>query len=167
MTINKNKIFNKFYQKAENRQIDFIVLHHIGCQTLELAIDELKKHQVSSHYIIAQNGEIFQLVEDKNIAYHAGVSFWQGIDGLNPFSIGIEFHNPKPFSHPFSKAQIDSGLELCQKLMLKYGVKKENVVGHNEIAYCKKTDMFGRKQDPSHLFPWEIFYEKNLTFYRL
>jgi N-acetyl-anhydromuramyl-L-alanine amidase AmpD len=165
LKINKNQLFTNFFTKAQDRQIDFIVLHHVCAKSFKDSIRLLKGHRVSSHYIINQDGGIFQLVEDKNIAYHAGVSFWQDIDGLNQNSIGIEFFHPNPYKEEFNEKQILSGINLCKYLKKKHHITQD-VIGHNEIAYFKDSGFLGRKDDPSYLFDWEIFYQNNLTFSR-
>lgn len=165
LKINDSKIFTNFFTKIKHRQIDFIILHHIVAKNLGEAISLLKKHQVSSHYIIDQNGDIFNLVDDKNIAHHAGVSFWQDYDGLNQNSIGIEFFHPKPYQESFSPQQINSGIELCKFLKKKYNIIKD-IIGHYEIAYFRDNGFLGRKDDPSYLFNWEKFYQNGLTFSR-
>jgi N-acetylmuramoyl-L-alanine amidase len=143
-----------------------LVLHHIAAESFDAAVLELKKCGVSSHYIIDVDGKILQLVEECDVAYHAGVSYWRGQNGLNKTSIGIEFYNPKPFEQKFSEAQIKAGIALCQDIIKRHNIAPENVVGHNEIAYFPDNEenrskgivgCLGRKQDPSSLFPWGEF----------
>jgi len=162
MLINRSRLFKEFFDKAEKRQIKYLVLHHIADKNFDAAIEALKKNQVSSHYIINENGEVFELVADKNIAYHAGHSYWRGEDGLNKSSIGIEFFNPKPFQKKFSKKQIVSGIELIKKIIKKYKIKPINIVGHSDIAYFPDNGNLDRKQDPSHLFPWEELFKNGI-----
>ena len=78
MLINNSKSFAKFFDKVTStRKINYLVLHHIEAQNFDLAIEELLFHQVSSHYIINLEGEIFCLVDENDIAYHAGFSWFQ------------------------------------------------------------------------------------------
>lgn len=160
LQINKSKIFDNFFTIANDRTIKYLVLHHIADENLERAIENLKFHQVSSHYIIDDNGEIFQLVKDRDVAYHAGVSFWDGTLNLNETSIGIEFFSKNPYEIGFTSAQMESGLKLCQKIVKKYKIKPKNVVAHSDIAFDRQTNFLNRKDDPSHLFNWE-FLAKN------
>ena len=53
-----------------------------------------KQSEVSSHYLIKNNGEIVTLVPDLYIAWHAGISSWRNFKSLNKNSIGIEISNP-------------------------------------------------------------------------
>lgn len=157
MKVDRSKKFSEFFErKSEPRNIQFLVLHHIEASSVEHAIEQLCEHQVSSHYLIDEDGKIFELVDENDVAYHAGVSYWRGVEGLNQTSIGIEFINSAPFEKKFEIAQMQSGLELCKYLITKYQIKAEQVVGHSDIAYNKETGMPDRKQDPSHLFDWQF-----------
>ena len=175
MKIDKTKLFTEFFDKCPNninsRKIKHLVLHHIADKSFEDAIKALIDNKVSAHYIIDSDGKIYQLVEECNVAYHAGVSYWRGQDGLNKTSIGIEFYNPKPFEQNFTDAQIKSGIILCQDIIKRHNIAPENIVGHNEIAYFPDNEenringivgKLGRKQDPSPLFPWEEFVKNGV-----
>ncbi len=123
ISINQNKRFSQFFEKkSEPREIKFIVLHHVQANSADEAIRLFKENQVSSHFLIDEEGEIFGLVDEKDIAWHAGVSFWRGVDGLNKNSVGIEFINSAPFEKKFSKQQLESGLKLCHQLIDKYKI---------------------------------------------
>ena len=182
--INRSKLFDKFFTKMDKpREIKHLVLHNIGgfdrpakrrLRNINLAIETLKRYEVSSHYIVGVQGEIFQLVEENDIAHHAGVSNWGGCEDLNKTSIGIEFFNPDPQNLRFTEEQIRSGVELCQDVISHYDIEPLNVVGHSDIAYFPKNtanDQKGisghlnRKDDPSHLFPWESFARSGVSLY--
>ena len=53
------------------------------------SIERLKnpKYKVSCHYLITRGGEVIQMVEDRNIAWHAGKSMWKNFIDLNKKSI--------------------------------------------------------------------------------
>ncbi len=167
MIINKNKLFEKyigdqkfFDDEVKNRQINFLALHHTQANSVNEAIDFYKQHGVSPHYLIDIFGQIFLLVDEQYIAFHAGCSYWRKTEVLNNSSIGIEFLSRNPYEIGFSKNQIDSGLFLCIELIKKYDIKPYNIVGHSDIAYFSDTKLLGRKDDPSHLFDWQ-FLAKN------
>ena len=52
-----------------------------------------KKSQVSTHYLINKKGNLIKMVDEKNIAWHAGKSKWKNFINLNSESIGIELVN--------------------------------------------------------------------------
>lgn len=145
-----------FLKQNDKRDIRFLVLHHVQADNIKHAIDLFIQYEVSSHFIIAEDGKIFELVDENDIAYHAGVSYWRGVDGLNKTSIGIEFFNSSPFEKKFTEAQMEAGAELCKYLIDKYHIEAQNIVGHSDIGYSKETGLLNRKQDPSHLFDWKF-----------
>lgn len=169
-SIVNDQLTRYFHCPKKPREIKFLVLHHTQANSAEEAIKLYGQFGVSAHFLIETNGEIFLLVEEENVAYHAGKSFWRGTEGLNSFSIGIEFLSPDPEKIGFSNAQIESGLNLCHYLIKKYPILPSNIVGHSDIAYTPalssiESGLLNRKQDPSHLFPWKFFAENGVGIY--
>src|SRR5262245_14133452 len=74
--------------------IDLVVLH-ASVGSFRSSLDWLRnpKSGVSSHYLISKTGDIAQLVDESEQAWHAGVSFWRGRTNLNRYSVGIEIEN--------------------------------------------------------------------------
>lgn len=144
------KLVNWGYQKAESRSIDTIIIHSsydaISGDPYSFSgiLNEYKGIGVSPHYLIDREGKIYRLVEDKNIAYHAGESKMpDGRTGVNNFSIGIELMNTK--TDKFTDKQYISLKYLIGYLKGKYDIK--NILGHDDIAP-------GRKDDPWN-FDWD------------
>ena len=81
----------------------------------ELALNHLcnKDSKVSAHYFVNEEGEIWQLVDDFDIAWHAGVSKWLNRKNLNETSIGIELVNP---GHQHGYKLFSEIQYLCQAL---------------------------------------------------
>lgn len=166
LKINRSKQFQEFFDRQNlSRKIDFLILHHIEAISVEDAVIQLCEHEVSSHFIIDEEGRIFSLVDENNIAYHAGFSFWKGFEGLNKNSIGIEFINSSPFTKKFTTKQMQAGVELCQYLVKKYRIEVKNILGHSDIAYDSTSGFLDRKQDPSHFFDWKFFAENNVGIF--
>ena len=165
LEINRSKIFNDFFTKSRGVDIKYLVLHHICDENLNKAIENLKFHKVSSHYIIDDNGDIFQLVDETYTAYHAGISFWNGELNLNKSSIGIEFFSKDPEQIGFTQKQMKSGLKLCKNIVQKYQIKPKNIVGNSDIAFNKETGFLNRKGDPSHLFNWDFLAKNNVGIF--
>ena len=150
ITLNYSPNFS--LKRRISKNIKYLVIHYTGMKDEKKAIDRLtdKKSKVSCHYFIKINGEIILLVPESYIAWHAGVSSWKNMKSLNKFSIGIEIHN-KGHDHGYSKfteAQINSTIILCKKLIKKYKISNNNILGHSDIAY-------NRKKDPGEKFPWK------------
>jgi N-acetylmuramoyl-L-alanine amidase len=126
----------------------------------EGALDRLTSPDagVSAHYLVDEDGTTYQLVDEEMRAWHAGKSRWRGIKDVNSASIGIEIVNPgHEFGYrPFPDEQIASVIPLVADIKERHGISRGNVVGHSDIAPC-------RKEDPGELFPWEALAKRRLA----
>ena len=142
--------FNR--KKRSKNSIKIIVIHYTGMQSERESMSRLcnPKSKVSSHFVISQNGRAYRLVQDNQIAWHAGKSCWGKYKNLNKNSIGIELVNKgHRFGYTnFKKKQLLSLIKICKSLIKKYKIKKRNVVGHSDIAPLRKID-------PGEKFPWK------------
>lgn len=142
-----------------NAEIDMIILHYTGMQSGAEAIERLcdPEARVSSHYVIEENGDVYQLVDEISRAWHAGVSFWRGEKHLNANSIGIEIVNPgHEFGYrPFTDAQYSSIIELCKTIKSEYSIADINIIGHSDVAP-------DRKEDPGELFNWKLLADNGI-----
>ncbi len=127
-------------------KIDMIIIHAVA-HDIEGAMESFHRNKVSAHYIIDEKGKIFQLVNENKRAWHAGVSFWQGKYNLNHNSIGIELCSKTLGQTPYPLRQIKALIRLVKRLKRKYHIKKENILGHSDVAPT-------RKADPGKDFPW-------------
>ena len=156
-----NTTFNyspNFSPKKRNpKKIKFIIFHYTGMKSESDALNRLTdiQSEVSSHYLIKNNGETIKLVPDLYIAWHAGKSSWKNYKSLNQNSIGIEITNPghEHGYKKFTKKQITSLLKLSKFLIKKYKINPKNILGHSDIAVL-------RKKDPGEKFPWK-YLSKN------
>ena len=141
------------------RDIKFVIIHYTGMQSEIESLKRLKnpKYKVSCHYIISRKGGVTQMVQEKKIAWHAGKSKWKRFNNLNNYSIGIELVNKgHQFGYQnFTHQQISSLINLCKKIKKKYLIKKENFLGHSDIAPL-------RKADPGEKFPWKKLSKFNI-----
>lgn len=143
-------------QNERKYPIDMLVLHYTGMEDGTSALERMcmEEAQVSSHYMVDDNGDIYQLVPEEMRAWHAGRSSWQGDLDLNSRSVGIEIvnggHNV-PLADgslpPFTRVQIDAVIELSRAIIERHGIPQHRIVGHSDIAPERKTD-------PGEHFPW-------------
>ena len=142
------------YNKRAVHTPDMIIIHYTGMQTAQMALDRMcdsAAPRVSAHYFIDKKGQTYQLVDEKHRAWHAGISYWEGIRDINSRSIGIELENKgHEFGyHAFPKAQIKSLITLLGSVRKRYDIHDKNIIGHSDIALM-------RKKDPGNLFPWDV-----------
>jgi len=139
------------YNSRKNSRVQLIIIHYTALKNTSEAISYLckKENKVSSHYIISQNGDVYNLVEDKYRAWHAGQAYWREITDINSISIGIELdYNPNGKNNKFSFKMIYSLKKLIRKLQKNYKINKNGILAHSDIAPF-------RKKDPGKHFPWQ------------
>lgn len=140
--------------------LDMLVLHYTGMKDGPSALARMredKEPRVSAHYMVEEDGRVFQLVAEDKRAWQAGRSWWRGDEDLNSRSIGIEIVNPghEWGYRPFPEAQIVSVIELCQGILGRWPIPPHRVVAHSDIAP-------DRKEDPGELFPWKRLAESGI-----
>ena len=160
MSINYSPNFD--IKKRNNSKVKYLVFHYTGMKSENAAIKRLtnESSKVSCHYFIKNNGQIIRIVPDLYVAWHAGISSWKKDKFINSNSIGIEISNPG-HNHGyknFNQKQVSSIIYLLKKLKKKYKIKKENILGHSDIAPF-------RKKDPGEKFPWKLLNKKKLSIW--
>ena len=160
MSINYSPNFD--LKKRTSSKVKYLIFHYTGMRSENAAIKRLtsKSSKVSCHYLIKKNGAIIKIVPDLYIAWHAGISSWKKDKSLNSNSIGIEISNPgHDYKYEnFSQKQITSIIDLSKNLKKKYKIKKENILGHSDIAPL-------RKKDPGEKFPWKLLNKKKICLW--
>ncbi|MDB5188561.1 MAG: hypothetical protein JWM92_159 [Candidatus Nomurabacteria bacterium] len=132
------------------RTIDTIIVHAtynptLNTQTFAGALSEWKANNVSPHYAIDRAGTVYQLVAEKNIAWHAGVSALpNGATNVNSRSIGIELIYSNKETP--SVAQYAALQALIKNIEGRYNITY--LLGHSDIAPGRKVD------------PWNFDYTK-------
>ena len=157
-----------FGPRPDQAQIDLLVIHSIslppgvygGSEIAALFTNQLdwdshpyfaqiRAIQVSSHFVIRRDGQVWQFVSGDDRAWHAGVSRYRGRDNCNDDSIGIELEGLE--GERFEPAQYDALCVLCQALLSAYPIA--HIAGHEDIAP-------GRKFDPGAAFDWRHLQKK-------
>lgn len=149
---------------------DAIILHYTGMPSGDAALGMLcsPEAQVSCHYLVWEDGSIWQLVPEARRAWHAGLSFWGGETDLNSRSIGIEIVNPghnygsssRPHeifggAPPFPEVQIEAVIALCRDVTQRLNIPQARLLAHSDIAPA-------RKSDPGEIFPWPRLHAAGL-----
>lgn len=136
------------------RRAVIIVLHATEQGSARESLDTLRTANsggpVSAHYLVGEDGRIYQLVADADRAWHAGGGRWGTLTDLNSASIGIEIDNDG--KSPFPDAQIDSLIMLLRDLTTRLRIPPTQVIGHSDLAPSRKID-------PGPLFPWKRLHD--------
>ena len=155
-----NKLLTKVnYQKGKNKQNKFIVIHYVGATgTAENNCKYFEKvyRGASANYFVGHKGEIWQCVEDKDIAWHCGALTYKHKTCRNNNSIGVELCClKKDGKFYFTDSTINQATLLVKELMKKYGIKVENVIRHYDVSGKRCPEPFVR--EPKE---WEEFKAK-------
>lgn len=139
MNINK-LLTNVNYKKLSNRKIQYLVIHYVGATGSAEANCKYFKdvyRGASAHYFIGHDGDVWQCVEDKDVAFHCGATSYKHTYCRNDNSIGIELCCRKRASNNtwyFEEETINSAIELTKELMKKYGITADNVLRHYDVT---------------------------------
>jgi N-acetylmuramoyl-L-alanine amidase len=138
-------------ERRAGQRPDMILLHYTGMPDAAEALLRLCNPiaEVSSHYLIFEDGRVFQLVPEARRAWHAGRGAWAGKTDVNSCSIGIEIANPGHDGGlpPYPDAQIEAVIALTRDIAGRWAIRPDRILGHSDVAP-------DRKQDPGELFPW-------------
>ncbi|HHW7568691.1 TPA: 1,6-anhydro-N-acetylmuramyl-L-alanine amidase AmpD [Mannheimia haemolytica] len=157
-----------FSQRPDQEDISLLVIHYISLPPEEFGGDfidlffqgkldptahpyfeEIKDLRVSAHCLINREGEITQYVNFNDMAWHAGVSCFEGREKCNEYSIGIELEGSN--NQPFTQAQYQSLANLTKSIQQSYPlITDERITGHCHIAP-------ERKIDPGQYFDWAYY----------
>lgn len=164
-------IKSPFYnQRPLDTQINLLVIHCIslpegqfankyienlftGCLdcSAQPSFSDLEGLEVSAHCVIRRDGLIEQYVPFEQRAWHAGISSFDGVEGCNDFSIGIELEGTDCTA--YSEPQYDALVKVTKQIQMRYPlITTKRIVGHSDIAP-------GRKTDPGSGFDWPYYFQ--------
>jgi N-acetylmuramoyl-L-alanine amidase len=158
--IDYQRYLNPRFSKEIRHETRFVIVHSTE-SSLPSALRTLSRGKVRyghyvtrgghAHYLIAQNGAIYRILDPKYWANHAGVSMWNGLEDLSNYSIGVELEGYHDV--PFGEKQYRSLKWLLDVLKKRYEIEDRNVLEHYRIAYSApnrfhKERLRGRKLDP-------------------
>lgn len=105
--------------------------------------------RVSAHLFVDREGAVTQFVSLLDRAWHAGVSCFQGREGCNDFSIGIELEGTDQLAYTDAQYRVLERLtrQICQQWP---AIDVGRIQGHSDIAP-------GRKTDPGPAFDWRRY----------
>jgi N-acetylmuramoyl-L-alanine amidase len=167
----------------EGIEHEYLVMHYTAGRNDEGAVNWLTNpvSKASAHLVIGRNGRITQLVPFDKVAWHAGTSLWDGIVGLNRYSIGIELDNAGRLMPHGNRWRAWFGVEYRDDDVLEAVHKNEEescgwhlytpdqievalevasllVAEYNLLDVIGHDDIApGRKSDPGPAFPMESF----------
>lgn len=134
--------------RRHGRGPDMVVIHYTAMESADAACTRLcdEQAEVSAHYLITEQGEVIQLIDEDMRAWHAGAGAWGDVVDVNSHSIGIELANTG--DAPFAAAQMDALEGLLSSVMNHWDIPAARVIAHSDMAPA-------RKFDPGARFDWQ------------
>ena len=140
---------------------DIVIVHHTAMVTAEAALERLCDTDppeglppVSCHYLISETGHLWQMVDERDRAWHAGLGAWADVHEVNSRSIGIELANTA--THPYPEPQMAALEALLPGILERWSIPVERVIGHSDMAPH-------RKSDPGPRFDWARLARRGLA----
>jgi N-acetylmuramoyl-L-alanine amidase len=92
-----------------------------------------------THYYVAANGEIHQLLDDEYAAFHSGLAVWAGARrNINRISIGVTLER----SHDgYTADSLHALAWLLETLRVRYGIPATGVVRWGELLPAASADL--------------------------
>lgn len=129
------------YTPMQNKKNKFIVVHFVGAVSsaynnakyFQQKLEGIKK--ASAHYFVDEK-DIYQVVKEKDAAWHCGATYYRHLTCRNSNSIGIEmccFRNSKG-EIDISETTVEKTVKLVKELMAKYNIPIENVIRHYDVT---------------------------------
>lgn len=144
MQINKLLTPYNFNRLGDTSRIKYIVIHYVGATggaEANCRYYASKYIGASAHYYVGFGGEIWQSVEDGDIAWHCGAKTYRHPECRNSNSIGIEMCVRNKGSQTaesrdwyFEEATVQAAAMLTRELMKKYGVPADHVIRHYDVT---------------------------------
>ena len=159
------------YHTTESDQADFEPdqngqLKRIGKDVLNF----VKRHRCY-HFVIDRFGQVFRVVEETDVANHAGYSVWADDSvvyvNLNSSFLGIAFETQTQIGQDLpsaSPAQIRAARVLTEMLRSKYHIPASNCVTHAQVSVNPDNMLIGYHTDWAGNFPFmEVGLRDNYT----
>jgi N-acetyl-anhydromuramyl-L-alanine amidase AmpD len=133
------------YGPRYGAKIRLIVLHgDLGPAAQSLATMTTLGARAAAHYYVASDASIYQIVDDRFAAWHAGMGVWNGRrQNINRISLGVAAERGPA---GYGQAPLAALAWLVDTLRARYGLPIEAVVRWGELDSHHSDDLAG--------FPW-------------
>jgi hypothetical protein len=118
----------------------------------------LLREQHSYHYLVDRFGRVFRVVEESQVAFHAGFSVWADGEGvyvnLNDSFLGVAFEGQTGSIDEVTPAQVISARMLTEMLRWRYRIAARNCVTHAQVSVNPDSMHIAAHTDWSRRFPF-------------
>jgi len=148
------------YHTTESDQATFEQGQNAALKKIGKEVLAFVKHNHCYHFLIDRFGQVFRIVEESDVAYHAGNSVWADTGAvyvnLNTSFLGVAFETQtQPGEQPSANpAQIHAARVLTQMLRAKYRIPESNCVTHAQVSVNPDYMLVGYHTDWAANFPF-------------
>jgi hypothetical protein len=135
-------------QNGNLQRISVVTLNHV-------------RRNHSYHFFIDRFGRVFRVVNESDVAFHAGRSVWGDNNyvyvNLNSAFLGIALETQVKSDQALeaaTSAQVDSLRVLTQMLRSRYGILDSNCVTHAQVSVNSSNMLIGYHTDWADRFPF-------------
>ena len=136
------------FEESENRRLKML-----GQNLLETV-----RQERAYNYVIDRFGRVFRVVEESDIANHAGHSVWADPSGiyvnLNDSFLAVSFEGQTGAPGAVTPAQIQAGRMLTEMLRSRYSIPAGNCVTHAQVSVNDQNWRIGNHTDWASQFPF-------------
>jgi N-acetyl-anhydromuramyl-L-alanine amidase AmpD len=143
---------------ADGLDVRYIVIHDVeGSYASAIQVFQDSTYGASAHYVVrSSDGHIAQMVETKNVAWHAGNWY------VNGHAIGIE-HEGFAIAGAtwYSENMYQASAALVRYLAARYGIPldRAHIVGHDDVPGPTSSYQSGMHWDPGPFWDWAHYME--------
>jgi N-acetyl-anhydromuramyl-L-alanine amidase AmpD len=147
------------FTPAHDRHVTTIVIHVAETSfwgTVRTLRDPAR--EASAHFVVSHDGEVVQLVDPNDVAWHAGNH------AVNETSIGIEHEGFTYVRGSIGETELEASARLVAYLAKRYGLPldRRHIIGHNEVPDPDHPGEFGGSDhhtDPGPYWPWAHYLD--------
>lgn len=141
--------------RPKDMAISSIVIHDTE-GSLQATLNHFRDSMayVSAHYVVDQDGTVYQMVPNEDMAWHAG-NWW-----YNMHSVAIEHvGHAAAGGTEYTSALYRSSAELVRYLSAKYDVPRDrdHIIGHDNVPAPKASGIAGMHVDPGPFWNWQRY----------
>ncbi|HEY3269078.1 MAG TPA: N-acetylmuramoyl-L-alanine amidase [Armatimonadota bacterium] len=138
-------------------EINMVLIHDIeGSGEACLSWFQNPAAKATSHYVTNSKGQVWQMVKEKDVAWHAGN--WE----INQHSVGIENEGFAYRPGFFVPSEYEGLAKLVRDITARYKIPRDrqHIIGHSEVPNPNKPGAFGGgggHTDPGPYWDWDSF----------
>lgn len=155
-----NRPYGGFITQPNKKMPITSIIIHSTEGSLESVIKTFQDHSsyTSSHYIIDADGQIYQMIRTKDVAWHAG-NWYTNIHSIGIEHVGHAINGNKEFTPEMYK----SSVMLVRYLAFRFNFPLDHthIIGHDNVPAPTQSLVADLHYDPGPFWNWQLFFSDN------